>query len=215
MAVLAWSCLRTTRSCAPTPSALAHPRGHGLHPRCMLAARAAVARGRMECAVCAATPSCISLILPKCSARHSHSSLPQCEHAALNQAPPNSNSRKPMAWDVASGAQRTPPRGQCLRNGPPCPPRPAPRPQCGVARRLEPQEASPVWGVAGGVVGVVTALTGCVLLFHTRNAPGALTIHPNAMQEAQHSPLQLPMQGRRPCVAGSQPPALRPPTRAL
>ena len=99
----AWPCLHTEEPCARRPSALLHPSSHGVHPRCMLAAPAAVARG-IECS--ATTPFCLSLILPKCSAHHSHSSSPHCEHAALNHTAPNSCSLRPVAGEAAGRARQ-------------------------------------------------------------------------------------------------------------
>jgi len=148
-------------------SHLAHPSSHGVHPRCILVALAAVAHG-MECAVCAATPACISPILLKCSAQHSNSSTPHCEHAALNHAAPKTCSRRPMAWEAAGRARAgVPPLGQC-------PARLSRGPIAGWAYGAS-------WGLPivghgrehGGVGGECPA--GGMLLFHSRNATAPST----------------------------------------
>jgi len=130
--------LRTKRPCAPMPSTLAHPRSHGLHPRCILAASAAVARG-MECAVCAATPSCISLILPMCSARPSIQAFPNVSMQHSTMHPQTATAGSPWHGRQRAGRSRHSPPCSMSEECP-CSPRPA-----------APMRAGKTLGASGGL----------------------------------------------------------------
>jgi len=174
------------------PSALSHPRSHGVHPWGMLDALA-VRWGAEWSARCPAAPSYISLILPKCSGRHSHSSSPHCEHTALNHAAPNSCSRKPMAWEAASRAQQAlPPWSMSEELA--CLPRPAPtllwrEAACAGA-------SGPAWGAGGGkqrgcmcAVFLLLPCAGARAQPHPRQCPLPCRVHGNNTRSTVHERL--------------------------
>jgi len=91
------------------------------------------------------------------------------QHSTIH--PQTATAGSPWHGRQQAGRSRHSPPWSMPEEWPAMPSSPRPAAPMRVAGHLEPQEASPVWGMAGGVVGVVSALTGCVLLFHTRNAP--------------------------------------------